>query len=514
MIKILSELKKTIIKNKWIVFLSILYFVFRLINLTKLPIFNDEAIYLDWGWRETHRAGFLYYSLYDAKQPLLMWIFGIAESIISDPLFAGRFVSVVTGFLTLIGVYKLARYSFKEKVALVSVLFYIVIPIFSFYDRQALMESSIAAVGIWSCFFLLKSLKENSLVFSALSGITLGIGFFIKSSSLVFIFSYVLIIIVYIFFSKKIQIVNHFFTMAGFFLISISLLLINPQFWDTLASNSRYSLTVNELLNFPIGHWFNSLFVNIQIAFFHTTPLFFLIGLAGIVYILAKKKIFNNLFLLFFLLSFSIATFLVRVPTDRYLISFLPFLVIPVSYVIIFVLHKNKNLGAIFVFIIFVIPLCLTLLEIVNPIDYFLLTGRYTPFGNSGYLQGATSGYAVNDAIAYFQKTSESSKIIISIGENTGNPESAISDYFYKNPNVQVVYLDSRLFGQNISLFDCFSSSVPLFFVAREEQLVGLDKYLQKLETIRNPYGLNTIGIYILKKNCKGKTFNLQISTT
>jgi hypothetical protein len=53
-----------------------------------------------------------------------------------------------------------------------------------------------------------------------------------------------------------------------------------------LASNSRYSLTVNELLNFPIGHWFNSLFVNIQIAFFHTTPLFFLIGLAGIVYIL------------------------------------------------------------------------------------------------------------------------------------------------------------------------------------------------------------------------------------
>jgi hypothetical protein len=204
----------------------------------------------------------------------------------------------------------------------------------------------------------------------------------------------------------------------------------------------------------------------------------------------------------------------VRVPTDRYLISFLPFLVIPVSYVIIFVLHKNKNLGAIFVFIIFVIPLCLTLLEIVNPIDYFLLTGRYTPFGNSGYLQGATSGYAVNDAIAYFQKTSESSKIIISIGENTGNPESAISDYFYKNPNVQVVYLDSRLFGQNISLFDCFSSSVPLFFVAREEQLVGLDKYLQKLETIRNPYGLNTIGIYILKKNCKGKTFNLQISTT
>ena len=69
MIGMFSRLKKVIIKNKFLTLLTIFYFVFRLVNLTKLPIFNDEAIYLDWGWRETHRAGFLYYSLYDAKQP-------------------------------------------------------------------------------------------------------------------------------------------------------------------------------------------------------------------------------------------------------------------------------------------------------------------------------------------------------------------------------------------------------------------------------------------------------------
>src|ERR1035437_2049252 len=105
-IRFFFKFKKSVIKNKYLTLLIIFYFVFRLINLTKLPIFNDEAIYLDWGWRETHRDGFLYYSLYDAKQPFLMWIFGIAESIISDPLFAGRLVSVVSGFLTLIGIYK------------------------------------------------------------------------------------------------------------------------------------------------------------------------------------------------------------------------------------------------------------------------------------------------------------------------------------------------------------------------------------------------------------------------
>src|ERR1035437_9680328 len=255
MIKIILRLRKAIIKKKYLTLLVNLYFVFRLINRTKLPIFNDEAIYLDWGWRDIHREGFLYYSLYDAKQPFLMWLFGIAESLISDPLFAGRLVSVMAGFLTLMGIYKLAKYFFKEKVALISLFLYTIVPIFSFYDRQALMESSVATVGIWSCFFLIKSLKENSLKFSIFAGLTLGVGFFIKSSSLVFLLSYTILTIVYLVISKKIKVINNFLVAAGFFLISISLLLINPQLWSTFQSNSRYSLTITELLNFPFGQW-------------------------------------------------------------------------------------------------------------------------------------------------------------------------------------------------------------------------------------------------------------------
>ena len=514
MMKVFSNLRKIIIKNKYLVLLIVFYFVFRLFNLTKLPIFNDEAIYLDWGWRETHRAGFLYYSLYDAKQPLLMWIFGIAEGVFSDPLFAGRLVSVISGFLTLIGIYKLAKYLFEEKTALIAAFLYTIVPIFTLYDRQALMESSIAMIGIWTCFFLVKYLKEESLKFSIFAGLILGVGFFIKSSALVFILSYTLLILTYSVISKKVKVINEFLVTAGFFLISISLLLINTQFWNTLASNSRYSLTITELLSFPFKQWSGSLAVNTQLAFFYVTPLLFLTGLAGIVVIFVKKDYFKRLFLIFFLLSLLVATLLVRVPTDRYLISFLPFLMIPASYVIVSVLNKNKFFGVFFMFIIFIIPLSLTLLQIINPVNYFLTIGRYTSFGNSSYLQGFTSGYGVDETITYFQNISKQRKIIITIGENSGNPESAMLVYFYKNTNVQVVYFDSRLFGPNLSTLDCFSSDTPLYFVAREEQLVGLDKYLQKIKTIKNSYGTNTIGIYTLKKNCKGKTLRLQINVT
>ncbi|MEM4230696.1 MAG: glycosyltransferase family 39 protein, partial [Candidatus Pacearchaeota archaeon] len=173
---------KNYLVNKHLLLIFILYFSLRLTNLTLLPIFNDEAIYLDWGWRETHIPGALYYSLYDGKQPLLMWLFGISETIFIDPLFAGRIISVFTGAFTLLGLYLITKILFNKKAAVISALLYIFVPIFMFFDRQALMESAIAAVGVISCYFLVRTADTNAQKYSYWLGIILGIGFFIKSS--------------------------------------------------------------------------------------------------------------------------------------------------------------------------------------------------------------------------------------------------------------------------------------------------------------------------------------------
>ena len=148
------------IKKYQLLIITLVYFFFRLINLTKLPIFNDEAIYLDWAWRETNEPGMLFYSLYDGKQPLLMWLFGISMHIFSDPFFAGRFISVIFGFLTLLGIYKLGKKYFTQNIATASALLYIFIPLFSFYDRQALMEAAVGAVGVWTIWFALLFWKK------------------------------------------------------------------------------------------------------------------------------------------------------------------------------------------------------------------------------------------------------------------------------------------------------------------------------------------------------------------
>ncbi len=487
------------------------YFIIRLINLTKLPIFNDEAIYLDWGWREIHRPGNLYYSLYDAKQPFLMWIFGIMESIFPDPLFAGRVVSVLTGFLTLVGIWRVSKYLFAEKVAIIAAVLYISIPLFSFYDRLALMESSVMAVGIWSGYCLIKLVKDKaSLKYPIILGLIFGIGFFIKSSALVFFIAYLVTVLIHVLFFRQFRLIVSFFYTAVIFLASVALLLINPQFWDTLSLNSRYTLTLSEILAFPFSRWAQSFLANIQIGFYGITPLLFLASLIGITIIFIRKDSLSKHFLSFFLTAFLITTIVVSAPTDRYLVAFLPFLIIPAACLIYFVISKHKIIGEFSLVLVFIVPFYLTVLQVAAPAGYLLLTEKLTYFTNGTYLRGATAGYGVNETIDYLNSLAGGDKMIVTVAENTGNPESAILVYFNKSPNVQVIYMDGRYFPSSVLAYDCFSSQTPVYFVAREEQLVGLDKFLQKMQTIKNPYGPNSIGIYTLKKNCKGKTLELK----
>lgn len=496
--------------HKLILSLTLCYFVLRLINLTLLPIFNDEAIYLDWGWRETHRVGFLYYSLYDAKQPLLMWIFGIAENIISDPLFAGRFISVLAGFLTLLGIYEISKDIFDKKVGIIAALFYSVIPLFSFYDRQALMESSVASVGIWAFYFLEKSLSnQNSKKFPILLGAVLGIGFFIKSSTLLFVCSAFFILLIYAIFSKKTELINALVISILVFLASISALLINPQFWQTLPTNARYSLTFSELSSFPFQIWAASFIDYAKIVFVYLTPVLLATSLLGIVLILLKKDTKQLLFLTFFTLSLLATVFLTRIPSDRYLVSFLPFLVIPAALFAFIILKKQRSLGILSVFVITVIPFLLTLLQIFSPAQYLLTTMPYAPSVNSTYLTGNTSGYGINETIDYLKKASGGRRMIIGIAENTGNPESALIDYFNSSANVQTVYFAPESFPASINDYDCLIFDAPVYFVTRDQQLPNLAKFFYKIETINNPYGKNTIGIYAQKSGCTGKSLRL-----
>jgi len=106
-------------KGYWLVIatiaLVILYFVSRLSFLTNLPIFTDEAIYIRWSQIGGRDPAWRFISLTDGKQPLFTWMVMAALRLFKDPLFAGRFVSIVAGFASAVGVWLLSFELFRNR---------------------------------------------------------------------------------------------------------------------------------------------------------------------------------------------------------------------------------------------------------------------------------------------------------------------------------------------------------------------------------------------------------------
>lgn len=511
------SLKKLLLflkKNKLLILVISLYFLICLPYLTKLPIFNDEAIYLDWGFREINFEDNLYYSLYDGKTPLLMWIFAIFGKIFSDPLFAGRLVSVIFGFLTLIGIYKIAYKIWDEKIALLSSLIYSITPIFVFFNRQALMESAVSTIGIWTFYFIQNSIKEKSGKNAIFAGITLGLGFLIKTSSVIFLLSS-LIILLFSFRGneekgivfKKIGLV-----LASFFASSF-IIFINPMFWEFLPGNSRFVFTAGEILGFPIGAWLSNLYVNINISFFLLTPFIFLLAILGIYLLVSDKKQKGFILGLWFIACFFLEISLTRSTSQRYIVSFLPPLVMFSSVGLYFIKDKIKNKVFQYFLPFLLLPsLVLSFVVTLNPLEYLTFFSKITPYISYGeYVSGQPSGYGVPEAIDYIKTQSNGSKTMVGIALNTGNPESAIEVYFQKSENnISAAYVDSRIFGEDLREFKCLSAGeFEFFFVARNDEQAGLNQYFYEVASFKKPGGENSVKIYKLKPNCEGETFTM-----
>src|SRR5207244_3047272 len=102
-----------------IAILTFLYFFTRLYNLTLLPIFFDEANYIFWAKQITATNAHWFLPLSAVKPIPLIWFIVTFLKIFpsADYLLAGRLPSVLLGFLTFIGTYKLANFLFGKRVA-------------------------------------------------------------------------------------------------------------------------------------------------------------------------------------------------------------------------------------------------------------------------------------------------------------------------------------------------------------------------------------------------------------
>ena len=209
----------------------------------------------------------------------------------------------------------------------------------------------------------------------------------------------------------------------------------------------------------------------------------------------------------FFLSHFFLEILSGKTQSQRYLVSFLPFLVVLAAYVF-YLLWQGALWKKTLVIISLSIPLVLTLFVIFNPEEYISQSAKFSKFSDVGYIQGQTSGHGINEAMQYMKEHSKNQTAMVLFGFNIGNPESAIDVYSQKTANLAPMHIDSQMFG-GIHEYECLTSQYPVYFVTRNDQRVGMDRYFILEKKFPNPDPTYSVRIYTLRKNCTGKTTSL-----
>lgn len=422
-----------------------IYFLLRLPNLTILPVFADEAIYIRWSQVMRAEATLRFLPLSDGKQPLFMWLVIPVLKFISDPLVAGRLVSVVAGSFTLIGVILLASSLLKSiKIGLLSGLVLAIVPFSVFFDRMALADSLLAAFGVWTIYLSVLLIQYSRLDLAMITGFVLGGALLTKSPASFFAVSIPLTVLLQSFKVKKDlgKIIKLIGLWSVIYLLAYgiySVLRLGPNFDMVAKRNADYVFPLKYVFESP----FNPLLPHLGDVLDWFTKLFswsiFITTIVGIVIGLQKYKKTAVFLILIGLLPIVVQSEYAKGGfTSRYVLFTVPFFTIFAGIGVsrlLDLLSKRAQIAKI----------ALMVLLFTGPLlfDYYLLTNpekaSFSRNERSGYLEEWTAGTGIKEAAEYLRERAKKNSVFVGTEGFFGTLPDGLQMYLEKTPRITVV---------------------------------------------------------------------------
>lgn len=432
-------------KNKWawiaiVSLLSILLFFFlRSSNLNIIPVFVDEAIYVRWSQVMKNEASLRFLPMSDGKQPLFMWATIPFFKIFSDPLIAGRSLSIFAGFGSMIGVAFLSFLLFSNPViSALSSLIYAVTPFTVFFDRMALVDSLLAMFGIWSLAFAILFAKSQKLEHAMFLGYALGGGLLTKSPAIIF---YAWMVVAILFFFKAHDdlyksLGKLFFGVFVAIIISqvmYSILRLGPNFQQVGSRNQDYLYTWKEVLSHPLSPFTGNIQSTINWIWLLLTPSAIILYFLGWIN-KANRHQFIALTLISLIPLLSEAA-IAKVYTSRYIL-FAVYPLLPLFALGLFWLITRKGiLLKLSSFVLLLIPLVISAIYIIAP--------EKAPMSfdmRSGYLEEWTAGTGQKDVAQYLiNLRNKGNKIVVFTEGFFGTLPDGLQIYTQNYPDITVV---------------------------------------------------------------------------
>ena len=425
--------------------ITIAFWATRLINLRLWPIFTDEAIYTRWSQIGLNDASLRFISLTDGKQPLWHWVTIAAMKVISDPLLAGRFVSVSAGFFAMIGIWLLAYELFgKKRIAFIAASLYVLVPFTLLYDRIALVDSMLSMWGIWVLYLGVKTAKSLRFDYAMLTGFALGAGLLTKSPAVFWQYLYPLNLL---FIKEKKRIPRWILLVIPTMLIAEGMrnvLRLSPWMYIIGRKNLEFVTSFGEFLREPF-RWF---WGNLP-SLWHwwlgsvTWPVM-LVGIAGLAFVflpqhhvlsLQKNKRAAMFLFIHALFPFLISAAFGKVIFARYLLFITPPLLLMAAAASqrIFSLARGVRIKIIFCLFLFVASAYMDYKILTDPVGAPIIQAD-----RDQYVNGFPAGWGIDETIAFLKERALKETIFLGTQGTFGLMPASFELYLWDNPNIEI----------------------------------------------------------------------------
>ncbi len=404
--------------NRILAVLIGIFLITRLYHILLLPIFTDESIYIYWAKTIVVEHAHWLISLTDGKPPLLIWM--IASFLLVLPhnlyLLAGRLPSVLAGFVTLVGTYKLTYLLFQSKrAAAIAAFLYILIPFTLFYDRMALFDSLLSAMLIWSVYYALKTSQTFQVKDALVWGLFLGLGFLSKPPAVLFL---LLTPICFLLFTPKTIIKQNWKKIFLFFLLVVlisegmnNLQRVSGAYPLMALKNQQFQQPLKELIDHPFQLMHGNLIGFFSwIVSYYTLPLF-AVGCISFIFLLMKKRREGMILLIVWFVPIFVLATIGREIFPRYILFTTPYFLIALAYAIDFGLKQKFFLRIAAILIVGVI--------VVEPLQFDALLLTYPPAAPlpltdyNQYISQHPSGYGLDKIFAFLDNELEENNVTL-----------------------------------------------------------------------------------------------------
>lgn len=500
--KIFGFLKKTFTRKDFLIIVCLigLFFLTRLVNLDKFPIFSDEGIYIRWAKVAWHDASWRFVSITDGKPPLQTWgTIPFLKIFPDNALFAGRLFAVTTGFIALIGTFSLLFFLFGKTSAFIGSFLYVITPFFLFFDRISLVDSGVNAGFIWILFLTIVLAKLRKLETALLLGFIAG--FFLLAKSTIQMFLMLGLFTPLLFFEKDWKTafknsINFYLLFALSFVIAMviyNVQRLSPFFQFVGQKNLGFVMSFEEFIKTPFKVFFANIGLTPLYIWWESGFIMPLLAIPGLIGLYKKDWKLAIYLSIWFVLPFIAIVFFTKVLFPRYIIFFASSLLIFATY---FLTNISKRLKVIF------------LILIILAVSYFNYTiifdYKNIPFpavDRGQYLEGWPAGWGIKEFMDYARLKSQTKPVVI-IAEGNFGMAGDVLDVFMKRSDEGKITIkgywplgDVQL-RENLPLLK--DKTVYVFFSHQEEFPEHWSTLLKPFKIITKPGNKSTFRIFEL----------------